>query len=214
MEKQLNLSESSTQLISREEVIGRFSFMFNKVTPRNVRLYGLYRDEVKELFNFVFDKEMEKLKLSDDGTHQLSLARENVFKRTQDYVFRVIAEKYSDEYVYVEVDCVTEIINDVAFAFNVQDPRVSIILKSLVNMTLNRIRLQVESNNLGVIQEHFSDSGTRVDVSPLVLVELRYDKEMIDAIHKLSSIVDGLKITVENTLTLNDLFKELVGDDK
>ena len=178
------------------EVIDTFNPMFSKVTPELIKRTGLYGDEVKVLFDERWVSVFKNLQT--DGLSGDSLAVGNA----RDSLFRqclvVVSNSHVGELSPFEVDALLPIVQRFSdSSFDLGNPSVYLIVKSIVDMSLNNVRLQLESSGRDALSVSVSDGGVvSLVVNPALRGSLDFSKELIVAVEKLNRVVNGDRVEV------------------
>jgi hypothetical protein len=78
--------------------------------------------------------------------------------------------------------------------YDLSDPDVFIILKSMINNMLSAHRMQLYSRRNGIVQTHIDREGNvSFTLNPVETAKLAFDKAQVDAVEKLNRIVFGNK---------------------
>lgn len=99
--------------------------------------------------------------------------------------------------------------------YNLNDVRVFIIIKSLLEMGLSAFRLANHSREKGIMQEVTDREGNvTYKLNPAEEAKLAYNKARIDAIKELNNIIEGQKhihatIDLNKVLDAKDIFGEI-----
>ena len=81
--------------------------------------------------------------------------------------------------------------------YDFSDPRVFMIIKSVVNHTLSSHRMQKFSNFHGVVQELFDRNGNMsLVLNPVESSKQKFDESIVKAIEVLNRVIDGNKTSV------------------
>ena len=95
-----------------------------------------------------------------------------------------------------------EIINTIKVfdsKYNLSDPRVFIVVRSVLNHQLSSYRMQKYSNEYGVISEQFDREGNRSFIlNPVEHAKRKFDEAMVSAMATLNNMIEGQKVTSFN----------------
>jgi len=186
------------------EVIDTFNPMFSKVTPELIKRTGLYGDEVKVLFD---ERWVSVFKDLQTDSLAVSNARDSLFRQC----LVVVSNSHVGELSPFEVDALLPIVQRFSdSSFDLGNPSVYLIVKSIVDMSLNNVRLQLESSGRDALSVSVSDGGVvSLVVNPALRGSLDFSKELIVAVEKLNRVVNGDRLSVVGVVgavPLGDLF--------
>jgi len=177
------------------KVVEMFNPLFSKVSPDLIRRSGMYADEVEKLFDVKWKSVSKRLK--KDGLSSDSLAVSNAKGDLFKQCLHVISNKHKGQVSPYEVNALNQVLGRFNSKFDLDDPSVYLIVSSIVDMTLNNVRLQIENANRDALMIQTLDNGvTTMSVNPTFKGSLEFSKEIINAVEKLNRIINGDKVTV------------------
>ena len=151
----------------------------NEFKLQLIEEYKIKLDFVKQSSDSEYEemKEAMKYRMPDE-----------ILKRTSEYcvtnVIRCPIEKQ-------EIKNTIELFN---MKYDLNDSRVYMILKSVLNFQLSAFRMQRYSNYYGILQEVFDRNGNRaILLNPVEESKRKFDEAIISAIEKLDKIIEGDK---------------------
>lgn len=172
------------------------------------------RERIEKEFNNIFNKELEELKKQD------KLKNTALVDNRYDYAKDMAVKNISNECVRKRTLCPIEInkINQTLKYFNdkydLKDPRVFIIVESLMNQMLTAHRMQLYSTSKGVVQHWYDKEGNkRYSINPVEEIKLKYNEAKIKSIEILDKIMEGSKINIQNNIRIkdiNDVFESII----
>lgn len=98
--------------------------------------------------------------------------------------------------------------------YNLKDPRVFVVLESLFRQMLSASRMQLHSNQKGILTTWYDKNGNkRLSLNPVEEIKLKYDEARINAIETLNKMMEGEKTTNINIntkpISIEEIFKEI-----
>ena len=109
-----------------------------------------------------------------------------------------------------EIKEIKEIVGLFKEKYKLEDPRVYIIIKSLIAHKLSAVRMQRYSNAKGILQEYQDKEGNlRYALNPVEGAKLAYDNAVIKAVEVLNRIVDGELIKHEGKIDLSHILSKI-----
>ena len=98
-------------------------------------------------------------------------------------------------------------------AYDLNDPKVYLILKSVLSHQLSAYRMQVYSNYLGMINETHDDLGnTTYVLNPVEEAKRKADDSIIKAVEKLVNMTEGQKLKTINESRVTVKFEDLLNE--
>lgn len=96
--------------------------------------------------------------------------------------------------------------------YTLSDPRVFVVLESLFRQMLSAYRMQLHSNQKGILNIWYDKEGNkRYSLNPVEEIKLKYDEARIKAIETLNKMIEGEKSTTLHINTtpipIEDIFK-------
>lgn len=99
-----------------------------------------------------------------------------------------------------EIKEIVSIVNMFRSKYELSDPRVFMIVKSLVGHKLSAHRMQLYSNSKGIVQENWDRNGNlSYSLNPVEMAKKEFDKEVVKSIEILNKIIDGEKSSVDHS---------------
>jgi len=103
-----------------------------------------------------------------------------------------------------EIKTVVELFSN---KYDLNDPRVYMVVQSLINLKLSAIRMQKHANVNGISYEVFDAEGNRrIELSPVEEAKRKYDETVIKSVQILNNIIDGEKIQTNHTISFDEIF--------
>lgn len=93
-----------------------------------------------------------------------------------------------------------------------EDPRIQVVLGSLINFKLSALRMQNYSNKYGIVADEYDrDGNRRITLNPVEAEKRKYDESRIKAVEILDKMIEGSKVNVKfegkEPLPIEDLYK-------
>lgn len=97
--------------------------------------------------------------------------------------------------------------------FDLNDPRVYMVVKSVISHQLSVFRMQLQSNYRGILQQNVDKEGNPFFIlNPVEMAKMNFDNSIIVAVEKLNKIMYGDKV-VNTNINLDVLsIKEILGE--
>jgi hypothetical protein len=115
---------------------------------------------------------------------------------TEERAYDIVANYCKSKDIQCEVERKEIFKTLVLFAkkYDFNDPRVFVIIDSLLHQMLSAHRMQMYSNRHGILQVWYDKmQNKRISLSPVEMMKLKYDEARIDAIATLDKIMEGNK---------------------
>lgn len=174
-------------------------------------------DKINKEFNkllVVEEQELKKLDLADSPNTVKHRKKQLLHKAHQIVAEQCIVNNVKCPQESREVFQTTYLF---AKKFDLDDPRVYMIVKSVLSHQLSVYRMQLQSNHKGILQTVVDEEGnTTYTLNPVEDSKMRFDNSIISAIEKLDKIISGEKRVNVNVeiRDIEDLYKdETLQDD-
>lgn len=209
--------KKETDIISKTEdtikiVDTYFLNILSSISVRHQRVCNCQRNLYNKFYLDLYNKEIETLKqdgLFDDEAAKFNRLEEVKWKSMEAVEVYCIA---NDIICDVERDMIANEIKLFVGRYDINDPRVYIIVKNALKLALNEHRLSLELGKNGVVYETMSKNGsTYTNINPAVEAAYKYNEACIKAVETLNRIIEGEKIdvTIGAKKTFQDILTEV-----
>jgi len=90
--------------------------------------------------------------------------------------------------------------------YDLNDPRIFVIVDALTHQMLSAHRMQLYSNEHGVLNIWYDkNDNKRMSMNPVEELKLKYDEARINAIAILDRIMEGSKVNILSSVKINDI---------
>lgn len=185
-----------TEVIDNNDsiLVDRFISLISVCNNEHLSYCRCQEDKINTLYNEYLKNEIKELKdqnlIKNDSVvevrkkHALNKARQDIAKQCQENNIKCPIEQ-------------NEIYQTVALfnkKFDINDPRVYMIVKAVLSHQLSVYRMQLQSNDKGILQRvHDEEGNVTYIINPVEEAKRRLDDSIIIAIEKLNKIMNGEK---------------------
>ena len=177
-------------------IIKEFEHMFTTITPQYISDSGIYDEEIKLLYIKQLPEMVEFLKKNNLTTVRLAVDG-NKKAILKDCVMKVY-RNHKNELDPFEVKEVSNILNRISDRYNIEDGRVYVIVKQLIDIILTSMRINRQSINMPTLLERMNDeTGERTYYNhPALKLKLDHNLAVVKLIVDLNKIIEGEKVNI------------------
>jgi len=210
----INLVETDRNLLLND----KFNSLISDCNFEHLSYCPCKSKEVSATYKEYLDIELKDLKQRDltDNKTVLDSRKRHALEQARREVARNCLEKnVKCELEDSEIKLTLQLF---AGKFDLNDPRVYMVVKSVISHQLSVFRMQLQSNYRGILQQNVDKEGNPFYLlNPVEVAKMNFDNSIISAVEKLNKIVYGDKITNTNinvdVLSLREILGEATPDD-
>lgn len=205
---ELKTTPTNTPNLSRDILI---ESLLSTCNIEHISNCSCQRSNVDSKYKELFEQEMNDLiKRGSETNNSLVEARREYAK---DKAVKLVADYCKNNSIKCPIER-AKVIQHLTFfesKYDLSDPRVFVIVESLLHQMLSAHRFQQYSNEHGVLNIWYDkQDNKRISLNPVEQIKLDYDRARIDAISVLDKIMEGEKINVNmKTIDIDDVFKNV-----
>ena len=165
------------------------------------------KDKVDEKIKILWQGQLEDLKLKK------LIDNEEVVAERKDYCKAFALKSIGKECELKEIRCpfekikIERLMSHFMTRYDLKDPRVIVVIESLLQQMLSAHRMQLHSNAKGILSIWYDKQGNkRYNLNPVEEIKLKYDEAKIQAIATLDRMIEGDKLSI-SSVTVKDINK-------
>jgi len=192
----IKCENDSNKTIDINNIIKEFNPMFSKVNTSIIRTSGYYDKEIKVIYDEKYPKLIEYLKSKNLMTDKLAV--ENNKKHLLNECIGLVYDNHKDEYDIMELTEVKNVLIKINSYYDLNDARVYVIIKQLIDMILTTYRIQRSAINLPDILERMNNETGESTYynNPALKLKLEHNMAIVKLISELNKIIEGEKLNI------------------
>jgi len=194
------MKEQKKEKTNIPELLVTFGNMFTKVTPDLIKKTGLYGDEVLEEYKKA-KPEMVKF-LRSKELMNIDLAIENNKNSMLNKCIDIVYKKHKNEINPLEVEEITNLLKILDNRYDFKDPRVFVIIKQLIDITIATLKIRLDGVGLnGILTTFYSDSSEPYYYNnPALKLKLEHNMAVVRLMSELNKIIEGAKLKIDGNI--------------
>lgn len=183
--------------MEQDTVYNKFDTLLSYISTEHISICACQKDKIRDRFNSKLkeiEKRIKRAKRQKVEEEELEILRNSLLRKArEDTVAEISVECISNEIrCPVERDAIKTTIELFNNKYDLIDPRVYMVVKSVINHQLSAHRMQYYSTSYGLMQEHTDrDGNVSYKLNPVEEEKRKFDDSIIKAMEILSRMIDG-----------------------